>query len=116
MRFFSELEVACGAGGTKAAISLVAWQQTDHASQSLPGRLVEGWVGADQFADHLPGGDIERSLRRRSHRQGDRTLRTEADSLGCRLLPGPYANGLREHVHCNRFVSGFEFAVTAKAI
>src|SRR5208337_1908432 len=97
-----------------AAIGFAGRQQAYDSAQSLPGRLVQGGVGADQVADHLPRRNVERALGRRSHRQGDRALRTEADPLRRRFLARPDAHGLGEHVYRDRFLSGLELPIAAK--
>src|SRR5271169_1459110 len=109
-RLRSEFEV----GSRAAAIGFADRQQAYDSAQSLPGRLVQGRVGADQVADHLPRRNVERALGRRSHRQGDRALRTETDSLRRRFLARPDAHGLREHIYRDGFLSGFELPIAAK--
>jgi hypothetical protein len=99
-----------------ATIGSRSRQQAYNASQAFPCRAVERRIRADEIADHIPRRDVESALRRRAHRQGDRALRAETYPLGRRFLARSYSYGLREHIDRNRFVSGFEFPITAKTI
>ena len=91
-------------------------QQAFNSAQSFPSSLVQGWIGSDQVADHLPGSDVEGAFGWRAHRQGHGALGAETDSLRRRFLPRPYPNSLCEHVHRNGFVSCLELPVATKTI
>jgi hypothetical protein len=84
--------------------------------QTFPSGFGEGRVGANNIADHLPGREVERTLRRRSHGQRNRALRAETDALGRGFLPRPYTRRLCEHKHGHRFLSGLDLTAAAKAI
>jgi hypothetical protein len=109
----SELEVPFR-GCSPATISTRGREQALNSTQAFPSRLVQSRVGADEISDHVPGGNVERALRRRSHREGDRALRTETDPLGRGLLPRSDANSLSEHIYSDGFVSRLEFPIAAK--
>ncbi len=111
----SKLEVASGGGAAWDGLGLARGQQAYDSSQIFPGGLVQGWVGADQVADHVPCRQIEGAFRWRPHGQGDGALRAEADALRRRLLPRSDADGLREHIHRDGLVSDFDLAITAQA-
>ena len=110
-----ELEVTVARSSTNA-FSAGGREQPCNPAQVLPSCLVQCWIRADQIADHIPRRNVERAFWRGSHRQGHRALRTKTDALGGRLLPRPDSHGLREHVYGDRFVSSFEFPITAKTI
>jgi hypothetical protein len=81
--------------------------------QTFPCRFGKGGVGANDIADHLPSGEIQRSLRRWSHRKRYGTLRAETDALRGRFLARTYSYSLREKVYRNRFPSGLKLAIAA---
>src|ERR1035438_3339484 len=96
----SKLEVGSAAGDVRAAIGSGRGKQPFlNSVQALPCRFGEGGIGSHDVADHLPSGQVERALGSRAHRQGDRALRAETDTLGRRLLARPDSNGLREEIH-----------------
>ena len=84
--------------------------------QTFPSGFGEGRVGANNIANHLPGREVERTLRRRSHGQRNRALRAETDALGRGFLPRPYTRRLCEHKHGHRFFAGLDLTAAAKAI
>ncbi len=103
--------------GCGAAAGSGRWEQAFFNSmQAFPCGLGQRWVCANNVADHLPGGEVERALRRRTHGQRHRALRTETDALGRRFLARPHSYGLREQVDGYRFLSRLEFPITTKAI
>src|SRR5882724_10631954 len=110
----SELEVASRGGSSGDAFGFAGREQAYDSAQVFPGGLVQGGVGADQVADHVPCGQVESALGGRSHGQGDRALRAETDALRCRFLPRPYAYSLREHVYGDGFVSDFDLPIAAQ--
>ena len=111
----AEVDPGIRAGARCALFFFVSFgQQTYDAAQALPRRLIQAGVGADEAANHVPRGDVQRALGRQSHGQRHGTLRAEADAVGRRFLPGLDAYGLREHVDRDRFVSVFEFPIAAK--
>jgi hypothetical protein len=67
----SHLELEVSRSSARTAFGARGWEQTHHAPQILPRGLVQGWVCADQVADHLPGGDVECAFRRRAEGQRD---------------------------------------------
>jgi len=111
----SELEVASGGGTASNSLGLARGQQAHHSSQVFPGGLVQGWVGADQVADHVPCRQVEGAFRGRPHGQGDGALRAKTDALRRRLLPRPDTDRLREHIYRDGFMSDFDLAITAQA-
>jgi hypothetical protein len=111
-----ELEVSSARCSPGSAIAPGRRQQVCNSPQTLPGRLIQGGVRADEIANHIPGSDVKSALWRRSHGQRYRALRAEAYPLGGRFLPRPNSNCLREHIDGNRFVSSFELPTTAKII
>ena len=111
----SELEIAARRW-TRNAIGAGAWQQAQDSAQGLPRRSVQGGVGTDKVADHIPGSHVERAFRGRAHCQRNRTLWAERNTMRGRLLPRLDSNRLREHVEGNRFVSRFERTITAKTM
>jgi 8-oxo-dGTP pyrophosphatase MutT (NUDIX family) len=93
------------------------WQQTVFDTvQAFPRRLSQGRIGTDNLANHLPSRQIESAFGRRPHRQRHRTLRTKADALRWRFLSRFHSGRLSEHEHGHGFLSGLEFAITAKTI
>jgi hypothetical protein len=113
----SKLEVRSGAGGVRASAGSSRGKQAFFDSvETFPGGFGQRRVCSHNIADHLPGGQIERAFGRGAHRQRNGTLRAEANPLRGRFLARLHAHGLREQVHCHRFLSGFEFPTTAKAI
>lgn len=111
-----EFEVSGGLGCTGRTIGTGGRQQTYDTAQTLPGRLIQGWIGTYEVADHVPSGQVERALRRWSHGERDRALRTEGDAVGRRLLAWFDANSLREHVEGDRLLPRAKLAITAKAM
>jgi len=84
--------------------------------QAFPRGFGKGRIGPDNFTNHLPGGEIERSFRRGTHRQRNGALRTKTDSLRWGFLARPDSGRLREKEYGNRFLAGFELSVAAKTI
>jgi hypothetical protein len=111
-----ELEVAAGGGSRWRAVGSCGRQQAGKSSKIFPRRLIQGGVGADKVADHIPRRQVECALGWRSHSQRDGTLRTETDPLGRRFLSRSYSHGLREHIYRDRFVSSLELSIAAKTI
>jgi hypothetical protein len=109
-----ELEVASGGGSTGDAFGFARRKQAYHSSQVFPRGLVQGGIGADQVADHVPGGQVERALGWRSHGQGDGTLWAETDALRRRFLPRPYSDGLGKHIYRDGFVAYFDLPIAAQ--
>jgi len=71
-------------------------------------------MGAYKVADHLPGGDVERTFGSWSHSQRDRALWAEADSPCPRFLARPDAHGLRKHVDGDGLSASFQFLIAAQ--
>jgi hypothetical protein len=116
-RRHSKLEVGPSACGVRASAGSSCREQAFFDSvETFPCGFGQRWVGSNDIADHLPGGQIERALGRGAHRQRNGTLRAEANPLRGRFLARLHAHGLREQVHGHRFLSGFEFPTTAKTI
>ncbi len=67
----SELEVASRGGSSGDAFGFAGREQAYDSSQVFPGGMVQGGVGADQVADHVPCRQVKRALGRRTHGQGD---------------------------------------------
>ena len=111
-----KLEVRSGAHWMRTAGSGRREQAFFNSVQAFPGGLSERRVGADDVADHLPGGEVERALRRRAHRQRNRALRAETDPLCRRFLARLYSDRLREQIHGNRFLSGLDLPAATKTI
>jgi len=58
----------------RPATSSGRWEQAFcffNAMQGFPGGFGQSRVRAYNVADHLPGGEVERALRRRTHGQRD---------------------------------------------
>jgi len=111
-----ELEVSGRSDAAVMVIGAGGGEKTFDAAQGFPSRLIESGVRADEIADHLPGGDIERAFGRRTHGERNRTWGAEADTLRGRFLPWSNAHGLGEHVNGDGLVASFEFAVAAQAV
>ena len=77
----SELEIASGGGSSWDAFGFAGREQAYDSSQVFPCSLVQGGIGADQVADHVPRGQIKRALGRRSHGQRDGALWAKAYAL-----------------------------------
>jgi hypothetical protein len=93
------------------------WEETFfNAMQAFPSGLGQRQIRTDKVTDHLPGGEVERTLRRGAHGERNRALRAETDSLGRGFLARPYCHRLREQVHGNRFLSGLKLPIAAKTI
>jgi hypothetical protein len=89
-------------------------EQSHHASQALPSRLIQRRLRAHQITDHVPGRHVQRPLRRHPHRQRYRALGTKANPLRPGLLPRLYSDSLREHVYRDGLVSCLNFAPAAQ--
>jgi hypothetical protein len=93
------------------------WEQPFFNSmQAFPCGLGQRGVRANNVSDHLPGRQVERALRRRTHGQRNRALRAEAYPLRRRFLARPYSHRLCEQIDRDRFLPGLELPITAKAI
>ena len=84
--------------------------------QCLPRCLGQGRLCADKVANHLPRRQVQRALRRRSHRERNRALRTKTNSSRRRFLPRTNPRRLGKQEHGDRFLACLEFPITAKAI
>jgi len=84
--------------------------------QAFPRGFRECRIGPDDIADHLPGSEIQRALRRRTHGQRDRALRTETNPLCRGFLARPHSHSLCEQIYGDRFLSGLELPIAAKTI
>src|SRR5262249_44939765 len=91
-------------------------QQPRDAAEVLPCGFGESRIGANKIADHLPCGQVQSSLWRRSHGQRNRTLRTEVDPLRRRLLPGPNPHRLREHIDRNGLTTRLKLTAAAQTV
>ena len=117
----SELEIAAGCPAPRSAVGptrrqYARRQQSSDSAQVFPGCFRQGRIGADQVADHLPRGQIQRALGRRPHRERDRALRAETNPLRRRFLPWSNADGLREHINRYRFASRLQLTAAAKTV
>src|SRR6266403_2975064 len=66
----SKLEVRSGARWMRTTPGSGCWQQAFFESvQAFPGGLRQGRVRSHNVADHLPGCEVERALRRGTHGQ-----------------------------------------------
>jgi hypothetical protein len=110
-----ELEVAPDGGPARDAFGLAGRKQAYDSAQVFPGGLVQGGVGADQIANHVPCCQVEGAFGGRAHGQRDRTLRAKTDALRRGFLPRPDSDRLREHVNGDGFVSDFDFAIATEA-
>lgn len=115
----SKLEVGSRAGWVRTACCSGRWEQAVcffNSVQTFPCGFGQRRVCTNDIANHLPSGNVKRTLWCGTHGQRDGTLRTETDSLRRRFLTRPYSHGLRKQVDCNRFLSGLELPVAAKTI
>ena len=110
----SEFKVPAAGFTTRSAVGSGRREQACDSAQIIPSSFIQRGVGTDQITQHLPGSHVQCPLRGRPHRQRDRTLRAETDSLRCRLLPRTDADGLGKHVHGYRFASRLDLAAAAK--
>jgi len=83
--------------------------------QIFPSGLGQGRVGADDVANHLPGGEIEGSVRSRPHGERNGALGAEADAAGGRFLTRADSDGLREEIDADGFLAHLEFAIATQA-
>ena len=96
-RRFSKFKIRPNARRTDGASGPCRWEHSlVDSMQAFPCRFGKSGIGSNDVADHLPGREIQRSLRRRSHGERNGTLRAEADSLRGRFLPRTDAHGLGE--------------------
>jgi hypothetical protein len=85
-------------------------------TQIFPCGLVQGRIAADEFADHLPGCNVQSAFRRGSHGQRHATLRAETKPVGRRFLARSDPHGLSKHVNGYRLLPGPDLTTAAETI
>ena len=113
----SEFQVGAGVWKTWGSVGTSCRKQpfTDSV-EIFPSCFGQCRISSDDIADHLPRGQIQRALWRRSHGQRYGALRAEGNPLSRRFLARTNSDSLREQIHGNRLFSGFELAITAQTI
>jgi hypothetical protein len=111
-----ELEIRTGPSRGRAISPCRRQQRLRCSVEGFPRRLGQCRLRAYHIPDHLPCRQIQRSLRRWSHRERHRALRAKTDSTRRRFLPRTNPCGLRKQKYGNRLFPSFEFPITAKTI
>jgi hypothetical protein len=95
-------------------ISIPGGQRSNYPAQFIPSCLVQGWVGTDQIANHVPGSYVESPFWGWAHRERNRALWAKTDPLRGRFLPRLDPDRLGEHINGNGFAATLEFTIAAK--
>jgi hypothetical protein len=96
---FSKFKIRSNARRASRASRPGRWEHPCIDSmQTFPCRFSKGGIGSNDVTDHLPSGEIQRTLGRGSHGKRHRTLRAETDSLRGRFLAWTYSYSLREQI------------------